>query len=103
MAMMQGVQKNNLYVGGLAEEVDESILHAAFIPFGDIKDIKTPLDQTTQKHRSFGFVTFPEREDAAELYCRVLSREGEKEEETEIKDDLVAKTEDEVLPKIELH
>ncbi|GFP87300.1 peptidyl-prolyl cis-trans isomerase e [Phtheirospermum japonicum] len=80
--MNEGVQKNTLYVGGLAEEVNESILHAAFIPFGDIKDVKTPLDQATQKHRSFGFVTFLEREDAAaamdnmdgaELYGRVLT------------------------------
>lgn len=80
--MNQGVQKNTLYVGGLAEEVNEAILHAAFIPFGEIKDVKTPLDQATQKHRSFGFVTFLEREDAAaamdnmdgaELYGRVLT------------------------------
>ncbi|KAL1803240.1 hypothetical protein DCAR_0934908 [Daucus carota subsp. sativus] len=80
--MNQQVQKNTLYVGGLAEEVNETILHAAFIPFGDIKDVKTPLDQATQKHRSFGFVTFLEREDAAaamdnmdgaELYGRVLT------------------------------
>lgn len=28
--------KKLLYVGGLAEEVDEKMLHAAFIPFGDI-------------------------------------------------------------------
>ncbi|MBA0743271.1 hypothetical protein Gogos_005975 [Gossypium gossypioides] len=78
----QAVQKNTLYVGGLAEEVNETILHAAFIPFGDIKDVKTPLDQATQKHRSFGFVTFLEKEDAAaamdnmdgaELYGRVLT------------------------------
>ncbi|CAN4075633.1 unnamed protein product [Withania somnifera] len=80
--MNQAVQKNTLYVGGLAEEVNESILHAAFIPFGDIKDVKTPLDHATQKHRSFGFVTFLEREDASaamdnmdgsELYGRVLT------------------------------
>ncbi|CAI0540613.1 unnamed protein product [Linum tenue] len=73
MAAQQPVQKNTLYVGGLAEEVNESILHAAFIPFGDIKDVK---------HRSFGFVTFLEKEDAsaamdnmdgAELYGRVLT------------------------------
>lgn len=82
MAAQQAVQKNTLYVGGLAEEVNEAILHAAFIPFGDIKDVKTPLDQATQKHRSFGFVTFLEKEDAAaamdnmdgsELYGRVLT------------------------------
>ena len=62
--------------------MNEAILHSAFIPFGDIKDVKTPLDQATQKHRSFGFVTFLEKEDAAaamdnmdgaELYGRVLT------------------------------
>ncbi|PIA40392.1 hypothetical protein AQUCO_02500238v1, partial [Aquilegia coerulea] len=81
-SMAHQVQKNTLYVGGLAEEVNETILHSAFIPFGDIKDVKTPLDQATQKHRSFGFVTFLEKEDAAaamdnmdnaELYGRVLT------------------------------
>ncbi|KAL2233498.1 UNVERIFIED_CONTAM: Peptidyl-prolyl cis-trans isomerase E [Sesamum indicum] len=75
--MKEGVQKNKLYVGGLAEEVNEYILHAAFIPFGDIKD----------KHRSFGFVTFLEREDAAaamdnmdgaELYGRRIKRRRNK-------------------------
>ncbi|KAL9229897.1 hypothetical protein vseg_005314 [Gypsophila vaccaria] len=57
--VVEGVEKNTLYVGGLAEELKESILHAAFISFGEIKDVKTPLDQATQKHRSFGFVTLP--------------------------------------------
>ena len=60
----------------------ESILHSAFIPFGDIKDVTTPLDISTQKHRGFGFVTYLEKEDAsaamdnmhnAELYGRVLT------------------------------
>uniref|UniRef100_A0A6I8NMX7 Peptidyl-prolyl cis-trans isomerase n=1 Tax=Ornithorhynchus anatinus TaxID=9258 RepID=A0A6I8NMX7_ORNAN len=32
---------------GLAEEVDEKVLHAAFIPFGDITDIQIPLDYET--------------------------------------------------------
>lgn len=35
--------------GGLAEEVDEKVLHAAFIPFGDIIDIQIPLDYETGK------------------------------------------------------
>lgn len=34
-------------LGGLAEEVDEKVLHAAFIPFGDITDIQIPLDYET--------------------------------------------------------
>lgn len=36
-------------LGGLAEEVDEKVLHAAFIPFGDITDIQIPLDYETGK------------------------------------------------------
>eukprot|EP00249_Psilotum_nudum_P001473 c13940_g1_i1 orf=221-736(-) len=74
--------KTTLYVGGLEENVTEAVLHAAFIPFGDIKDVTTPLDQGTQKHRGFGFVTYLDKEDAAaamdnmhnaELYGRVLT------------------------------
>lgn len=36
-----------LFPGGLAEEVDEKILHSAFLPFGDITDINIPLDYET--------------------------------------------------------
>ena len=36
--------KKLLYVGGLAEEVDEKMLHAAFIPFGDIIGKYTFID-----------------------------------------------------------
>ena len=50
--------KKVLYVGGLSEEVDEKVLQAAFIPFGDIVDINIPLDYSTQKHRAFAFVEF---------------------------------------------
>ena len=52
------VNKKVLYVGGLSEDVDEKILQAAFIPFGDIVDITIPLDYSTQKHRAFAFVEF---------------------------------------------
>ena len=33
--------------GGLAEEVTEKVIHAAFIPFGDLMDIQIPLDYET--------------------------------------------------------
>eukprot|EP00244_Chara_vulgaris_P014988 TRINITY_DN9830_c0_g1_i1.p1 TRINITY_DN9830_c0_g1~~TRINITY_DN9830_c0_g1_i1.p1 ORF type:complete len:160 (+),score=43.86 TRINITY_DN9830_c0_g1_i1:226-705(+) len=74
--------KTTVYVGGLEENVNEAILHSAFIPFGDVKDVNIPLDQSTQKHRGFGFVEFQDKEDAAasidnmhnaELYGRVLT------------------------------
>ncbi|KAF5834417.1 hypothetical protein DUNSADRAFT_8919 [Dunaliella salina] len=73
--------KTTLYVGGLDESVNESILHAAFIPFGDIKDVNIPMDHSTGKHRGFGFIEYEDKEDSAaaienmhnaELFGRVL-------------------------------
>lgn len=62
---MTTTSKRIVYVGGLAEEVDEKVLHAAFIPFGDVIDVQIPLDYETQKHRGFAFVEFEQAEDAA--------------------------------------
>lgn len=73
--------KRTVYVGGLAEEVDEKVLNAAFIPFGDIIDIQIPLDYETEKHRGFAFVEFESAEDAAAamdnmvLFFRLLYNE----------------------------
>jgi peptidyl-prolyl isomerase E (cyclophilin E) len=53
----------------LEENVTEQVVHAAFIPFGDVKDISMPLDQATQKHRGFAFITYFD----GELYGRVLT------------------------------
>lgn len=58
MATIAQANKRVLYVGGLSEEVNEKILHSAFIPFGDIADISVPLDYSSQKHRGFAFVEF---------------------------------------------
>lgn len=57
MAIAQS-NKKMLYVGGIADEVTEKIVHGAFIPFGDIADITIPLDYSSQKHRGFAFVEF---------------------------------------------
>lgn len=73
--------KTTLYVGGLDDAVNEAILHSAFIPFGDIKEVSMPIDAQSGNHRGFGFVEFLDKEDAgaaienmhnAELYNRVL-------------------------------
>ncbi|KAL4235897.1 hypothetical protein ACF0H5_004287 [Mactra antiquata] len=61
---MTANNKRMVYVGGISEEVDEKILHAAFIPFGDITDINIPLDYETEKHRGFAFIEFELAEDA---------------------------------------
>ncbi|KAG0204854.1 hypothetical protein BGX28_003351 [Mortierella sp. GBA30] len=51
--------KSTLYVGGLDEQVTTQVLHAAFIPFGEITQIELPPDPTsTAPHRGFGFVEF---------------------------------------------
>lgn len=49
----------------MAEEADEKILQAAFIPFGEIIDVQIPLDYESEKHRGFAFIEFELAEDAA--------------------------------------
>lgn len=36
-----------LYVGGLSEEVTEDVLRAAFLPFGDIREVHMPKERST--------------------------------------------------------
>ncbi|XP_015789580.1 peptidyl-prolyl cis-trans isomerase E [Tetranychus urticae] len=57
--------KRIIYVGGLADEVDEKTLNAAFIPYGDIIDINLPIDFASQKHRGFAFIEYESAEDAS--------------------------------------
>ena len=49
MALMNN-QKKTCYVGGLADEVDEAVIRAAFIPFGDISEV---LDKIEFSFRGF--------------------------------------------------
>lgn len=58
-------EKRTVYVGGLADEVTEKLINAAFIPFGDIVDIQMPVDYESQKHRGFAFIEYETAEDAA--------------------------------------
>lgn len=60
-------------LGGLAEEVDEKILNAAFIPFGEIVDVQIPLDYESEKHRGFAFIEFESAEDAAEAIDNMVN------------------------------
>jgi len=73
--------KKIIFIGGLADEVDDKILHAAFIPFGEIIDIQMPMDYSEGKHRGFAFLEYELQEDAAaaidnmheaELYGRTM-------------------------------
>ena len=61
--------------------MDEAVIRAAFVPFGDLTEVQIPLDYETEKHRGFAFVEFELPEDAkaaidnmndSELYGRTL-------------------------------
>uniref|UniRef100_A0A7R9TS74 RRM domain-containing protein n=1 Tax=Prasinoderma coloniale TaxID=156133 RepID=A0A7R9TS74_9VIRI len=76
-----GNDGRTLYVGGLADQVTAETLNAAFVPFGDVRDVQIPMDYKEGKHKGFGFVEFAEEDDAAaavdnmdnaELFGRVL-------------------------------
>jgi peptidyl-prolyl isomerase E (cyclophilin E) len=51
-------QKKTIYVGGLNEDVDEKVLRAAFIPFGELSEVQLPIDYQTEKHRGFAFIDY---------------------------------------------
>ena len=61
-------RKRTLYVGGLEDSVTEEIVFAAFVPFGDLKEVSLPKDfgdkTKSMKHKGFAFVEFEEAEDA---------------------------------------
>ena len=44
------LKRKMLFVGGLDASVNEEILHAAFIPFGMIKEVNIPKDFQKSKH-----------------------------------------------------
>lgn len=56
--------KTTLYVGGLDDSVTAATLHAAFIPFGDVKDVTLPPGEGGG-HKGFAFVEFEDAADAA--------------------------------------
>lgn len=75
------IENRTLYVGGLDESVDESLLQAAFIPFGDIVEVEVAREPKTGAHKGYGFVSYEAVEDAAaavenmnhsEMFGRVL-------------------------------
>lgn len=83
--------KGTLFVGGLSPAVNSSILHTAFIPFGEIVDISLPKPEapnSPELHRGFGYVEFETAQDAreamdnmdqSELFGRVIKVNPAKE------------------------
>ena len=65
VATKAAAPKTTLYVGGLDDAATPATVHAAFIPFGEVKDVSLPLDPATGRHRGFAFVEFEDAGDAA--------------------------------------
>ena len=58
----------------MTEEVDEKVLRAAFIPFGEICEVQLPIDYQTEKHRGFAFIDFDLPEDAQAAIDNMVSK-----------------------------
>ncbi|KZP19457.1 RNA-binding domain-containing protein [Athelia psychrophila] len=62
--------KKTVFIGGVAEEVDESTIYEHFSTFGDIIEVQLPSAttdpnrQAEAKHRGFAFVTYGSAADA---------------------------------------
>ncbi|KAJ7709874.1 hypothetical protein B0H17DRAFT_1029581 [Mycena rosella] len=62
--------KKTVFVGGVAEEVDEATIYEHFSTFGDIIEVQLPSAATNPtlqaeaKHRGFAFVTYGSAADA---------------------------------------
>ncbi|KAI0322230.1 RNA-binding domain-containing protein [Amylostereum chailletii] len=62
--------KKTVFVGGIGDDVDETILLESFSTFGDVMEVQLPAAPTNQtqtseiKHRGFAFVTFASAGDA---------------------------------------
>jgi len=71
MANDEGIRtKRAIFVGGLAQTINETTLLQAFSSFGDIIDVQIPPAQSSEqpnsenRHRGFAFVTFTSQQDA---------------------------------------
>ena len=53
-----------IYVGGLDEKVNESLLWELFVQAGPVVNVHMPKDRVTMMHQGYGFVEFLSEEDA---------------------------------------
>jgi len=62
--------KKTIFVGGIGDDIDQTIIYEQFSTFGDIIEVQLPLapanpgQQGDVKHRGFAFVTYGSSNDA---------------------------------------
>ncbi|KAJ3384854.1 hypothetical protein HDU84_002606 [Entophlyctis sp. JEL0112] len=54
-----------VHVSGLDEQVSETLLTQAFVPFGDILSVQMPQELDSNTHRGFAFIEYESPADAA--------------------------------------
>ncbi|KAI5855822.1 hypothetical protein BZA05DRAFT_389765 [Tricharina praecox] len=60
--------KSTIYIGGLDNSITKPLLHAAFLPFGEIVEVNLPGSENERGgggHRGFGYVEYESADDAA--------------------------------------
>jgi len=57
-------QDATIYVGGLDEKVNESLLWELFVQAGPVVNVHMPKDRVTMMHQGYGFVEFLSEDDA---------------------------------------
>lgn len=57
-------QDATIYVGGLDEKVNETILWELFVQAGPVVNVHMPKDRVTSMHQGYGFVEFMSEDDA---------------------------------------
>jgi peptidyl-prolyl isomerase E (cyclophilin E) len=62
--------KKTVFVGGIGDDIDESVIYEHFATFGDVIEVQLPPatvnlhQQSEAKHRGFAFVTYSSAADA---------------------------------------
>lgn len=52
------MQQNKLYVGNLSFSTSQSAIEEAFLPYGEIEEVRLITDRDSGRSRGFAFVTF---------------------------------------------
>ncbi|KAH7871823.1 uncharacterized protein C8R40DRAFT_1174267 [Lentinula edodes] len=70
MSWRRVLRQKTVFVGGIGDDVDESVIYEHFATFGDVIEVQLPSaatnlhQQSEAKHRGFAFVTYSSTSDA---------------------------------------
>ena len=64
MNVLPKIADATIYVGGLDEKVNESLVWELFVQAGPVVNVHMPKDRVTLMHQGYGFVEFLTEEDA---------------------------------------